>query len=37
MLIYNLTSVLLEIINQNSDYFDKLSIIDENNFIANNK
>ena len=37
MLIYNLTSVLLEIINQNSDYFDKLLIIDENKFIANNK
>ena len=37
MLIYNLTSVLLEIINQNSEYFDKLLIIDENKFIANNK
>ena len=29
--------ILLEIINQNSDYFDKLIIIDENKFIANNK
>ena len=37
MLTYNLTSVLLRIINQNSEYFDKLLIIDENKFIANNK
>ena len=37
MLIYHLTSVLLEIINQNSEYFDKLIIIDENKFIVNYK
>ena len=37
MLTYNLTSVLLRIINQNSEYFDKLLIIDDKKFIANNK
>ena len=38
MFTYNLTSVfLLRIINQNYEYFDKLIIIDENKFIANNK
>ena len=37
MLTFNLTLVLLRIINQNSEYFDKLLIIDENKFIAKNK